>query len=105
MFNAVERINALMRQKGWTAYELSNQTEISTNAIYDWNKIGAVPTLPNIIKICEAMGITLEYFFCGGKYRYTEEENEVVSKWLALSDLEKQTIMKLMETFKILKSN
>lgn len=104
MFNAVERINELMNKKGWTPYELSNQTGISTNAIYDWNKIGAMPTMPNIIKICEAMGITLEYFFCGGTYQYTEEENKVLDKWIALSDLEKSAIMKLMETFKVLKN-
>ena len=104
MFNAVERINELMNKKGWTPYELSNQTGISTNAIYDWNKIGAMPTMPNIIKICEAMGITLEYFFCGGSYQYTEEENKVLDKWFALSDLEKSTVMTLMETFKVLKN-
>lgn len=104
MFNAVERINELMSQKGWTPYELSNQTGISTNAIYDWNKIGATPTLPNIIKICEAIGITLEYFFCGGSYQYTEEENKVLDKWIGLTDYEKDSILKLMETFKILKN-
>lgn len=104
MFNAVARINELMNKKGWTPYELSNQTGISTNAIYDWSKIGAIPTMPNIIKICEAMGITLEYFFCGGSYQLTAEENRVLDKWVALSDLEKSTIMKLMETFKVLKN-
>ena len=104
MFNTVERINELMNMKGWTPYELSNQTGISTNAIYDWNKIGAMPTMPNIIKICEAMKITLEYFFCGGSYQYTEEESKVLDKWFSLSDLEKSEIMKLMETFKVLKN-
>ena len=104
MFNAVERINELMSKKGWTPYELSGQTGISTNAIYDWNKIGATPTLPNIIKICEAMGISLEYFFCGDGHQYTAEEKKILNKWVALSDLEKSTIMKLMETFKVLKS-
>ncbi len=63
MIDTVKRINELMDIKGWSAYELSNQTGISTNAIYDWNKIGAVPTLANIIKICDAMEISLEYFF------------------------------------------
>lgn len=49
MINVTERIGELMVLKGWTAYELSNQTGISTNAIYDWFKVGAVPTLQNII--------------------------------------------------------
>ena len=68
-------------------------------------KKGAVPTLQNIIKICEAMEISLEQFFCGGNYRYTDEENAILKEWFALSDLEKDTILNLMETFKILKTN
>lgn len=105
MINVTERINEFMALKGWTPYELSNQTGISTNAIYDWNKKGAVPTLQNIIKICGAMEISLEQFFCGGNYRYTDEENAILKEWFALSDLEKDTILNLMETFKILKTN
>lgn len=105
MINATERIGELMVLKGWTAYELSNQTGISTNAIYDWFKIGAVPTLQNIIKICEAMEITLEQFFCGGDYKYTDEENEILKEWVGLSDLERSTLMNLIETFRILKNS
>jgi len=105
MINVTERINKLMTLKGWSPYELSNQTGISTNAIYDWFKKGSMPTLQNIVKICEAMEISLETFFCGGNYKYTEEENKILQEWFSLSDLEKQTILKLMETFKILKNN
>jgi len=105
MINVTERIRELMNLKGWSPYELSNQTGISTNAIYDWFKIGATPTMQNIVKICEAMEISLETFFCGGNYKYTDEENKILQEWFALSDLEKQTILKLMETFHILKSN
>ncbi len=105
MINVTERIKELMTLKGWSSYELSNQTGISTNAIYDWFKIGSMPTMQNIVRICEAMEISLEQFFCGGSYKYTEEENKILQDWFSLSDLEKQTILKLMETFKILKTN
>ena len=44
MINVVERITELMERKGWSSYELSAQTGISTNAIYDWFKIGAQPS-------------------------------------------------------------
>ena len=104
MFNAAERINELMTLKGWTVYELSNQTGISNNAIHDWFKAGSTPTLQNIIRICEAMEIGLEQFFCGGNYQYTDEENAVLKDWFTLSELEKETILHLMETFKILKN-
>lgn len=65
MIDVIKRIKDLMEMRGWTCYELSAQTGISTNAIYDWFKIGAEPSLSNIVKICEAMGISLELFFCG----------------------------------------
>ncbi len=104
MIDVVERIYELMRIKGWTAYELSNQTGISTNAIYDWYKAGATPTMHNIIKICEAMDITLEYFFCGGAYKYSEEENRLLTKWLALSEEQKRIVMDLIYSFNKSKS-
>lgn len=105
MINVSERINELMTLKGWSPYELSNQTGISTNAIYDWFKKGSMPTMQNIIKICETLEISLEQFFCGGDYRYSEEENRILREWFSLSDLEKETVLKLMETFRILKNN
>lgn len=104
MIDTVKRINELMDIKGWSAYELSNQTRISTNAIYDWNKIGAVPTLANIIKICDAMEISLEYFFCNGRYAYTEEENRILNKRSALTAFEKNTVDNLAATLIISKS-
>ena len=52
----IARINELMSKKGWTAYALSKQTGISTNTIYDWNK-GAIPSLENVLKVCDAMDI------------------------------------------------
>lgn len=104
MINATDRIKELMAMMGWSAYEVSNQTGISTNAIYDWFKIGAAPTLPNIIKICEAVGISIEQFFCGtvNCSRSPDEEN-ILREWLSLSELEKETIMRMIETFQILK--
>ncbi len=104
MINIVERINELINKKGWSIYELSKQTGISTNAIYDWNKINAVPSLSNIVKICEALEISLGQFFCGFEaYQLSEDENKILQEWFTLSDLEKDAILRMIEVFKILK--
>ncbi len=105
MINVADRIKELMEMKEWSPYELSNQTDISTNAIYSWLDYVSVPTLQSIIKVCEVFGITLKQFFCGGDYKYTEEENKILREWLALSDLEKSAVKNLMDTFKILKNS
>jgi transcriptional regulator with XRE-family HTH domain len=104
MIDIVARINELLERKGWTGYELSKQTGISTNAIYDWNRIGAMPTLANVVKICEAMGITTEQFFCSDEgYGMTDDERKILQEWFMLGDLEKDAVLKMIETFKILK--
>lgn len=104
--DVVGRIKELMDKKGWSCYELSAQTGIATNSVYDWFKIGAKPSMSNIIKICEAMNITLEQFFCGeAQYILSDEERSVLDIWFTLSDLEKKAIFDLIETFKIIKTN
>lgn len=106
MVDLVKRIKELMDKKGWTSYELSAQTGISTNAIYDWFKIGATPSLTNVVKICEAMDISLEQFFCGEQmYCPSDEEQAILEQWFRLSDLERNTVLQLIETFQVLKSN
>ncbi len=61
MIDIVDRINELIDKRGWTSYELAKQTGISTNSIYGWNN-GAVPSLSNVIRVCEALDITGEQF-------------------------------------------
>lgn len=105
MIDVTARIKEIMDMMGWSGYELSNQTGISTNAIYNWFKAGATPTIPNIMKICEAAGMSLEQFFCGTEgYSLTDDEENILREWFSLSDLEKDTIRKMIDTFRILKS-
>lgn len=106
MINLVDRINELLSQKGWTGYELSNQTGISISTIYDWNRTGSTPSLANIVKICEALNITLGQFFCGTEvYPLTKDENKILQEWFVLSDFEKGAIKHMIETFKVLKQS
>ena len=46
----------------------------------------------------------MEQFFCGvGNKKAATEENEILQEWFLLSDLEKEAVLKMIETFKILK--
>lgn len=104
MIDIVGRINELADEKGWSGYELSKRTGISANAVYGWNRAESKPSLANILKICEAMDLSLEQFFCGTeKYNLNEDERRLLNEWFALSELEKDAIFNMIETFKILK--
>ena len=63
-----------------------------------------MPSLSNIERLCEALNITLEQFFCeNGAYKLTEEEDRLLQEWMILSEIEKQAIFKIIEVFKILR--
>ena len=100
--NIAKRIYELMKRKDWTAYELSKQTGISTNTIYAWEN-NSMPTLTNVIKVCEAMNITLEQFFCGeANYRLSDDEQKFLNEWFALADTQKNAILTLINNYVLL---
>ena len=84
-------------------YELSKITGIPSNTVYGWVRMDAVPTLSNVEKICEAMQITLEQFFCGVGEKNTAEESKLLEEWFLLSELEKEAIFAIIDVFKTLR--
>ena len=96
MIDVVKRINDLLEIRNWSKYELANQTGISANSIYDWNKNKSLPTLKNIIKICDSMGISLEFFFCNGTYVHTDEERNIINNLMMLSVEDRELLIKFM---------
>ena len=99
----VNRIEELRKSKGWSKYALAQNTGISINTIYSWYN-SSVTSLSNIVKICNAMDITLEQFFCiGGSFNKSDEENSLLTEWFCLSDLERKAIFSMIDVFKTLK--
>ena len=105
MNKIVERINQLRIKKGWSQYNLAKATGISENTVYGWTRNNVTPSLKNVEAICDAMGFTTAYFFCGGHSESLgEEERQLLDEWFLLSDIEKQAIFDIIEVFKIIKT-
>ena len=101
----VERIDEIRNAKGWSKYELAKSMGISTNSVYSWYRTGAMPSMSNVIKLCEVVEITIEQFFCGiGSYSLNEEECKLLQDWFLLSELERKAIFSIIDVFKTLKS-
>ena len=93
----IERIEELRNMKGWSKYELAKYMGISPNSVYSWYRTGAMPSLSNIEKLCEAMNISIEQFFCGiGSYVLNDEENKLLKDWFVLSELERAAIFSIL---------
>ena len=63
MFNINERIIKLRTQRNWSEYQLAEKSGIVKSTISSWSRTNAMPTIPNLEKICTAFGITLSQFF------------------------------------------
>lgn len=95
------RLEKLIKQKGWSRYDLAKITGISTNSVYGWTNLGKFPSLANIERICNAANITVEQFFYDeGVADMTAEERELLSDWITLSETEKKAVFSTIEAFK-----
>lgn len=97
----VARLEKLLAKKGWSRYELAKKTGISTNSVYGWTNMGKIPSLANIERICDVASITVEQFFYDeGVDGLSEEERNLLSDWVTLSEQEKQAVFTAIEAFK-----
>lgn len=95
--NVHERILNLMRERGWTQYQLSKRSGIPSSTLTNMFKRSTSPTLATIETLCDCMGITLSQFFADGKViPLSAEEKEMFTKWVNLTKEQKKIISELI---------
>ena len=63
MVPVLDRITSYRNQKGWTEYQLAEQSGLTQSTISSWYRKNMLPTIPSLTKLCDAFGITLSQFF------------------------------------------
>ena len=63
MINVLEKITELRKQKNWTEYQLAEHSGLAQSTISSWYRKQMLPTIPSLIKICDAFVITISQFF------------------------------------------
>lgn len=63
MINILERITQLREERHWSEYQLAEQSGLTQSTISSWYRKDMLPTIPSLIKICEAFGISISQFF------------------------------------------
>ena len=69
-----KKIEKLCFQRGWSMYELAQESGITQSTLTSMIKRGNPPKIETLSCICEAFGITLAQFFV------EDEESEFLSK-------------------------
>ena len=63
MINVLERITELRESHHWTEYQLAEHSGLTQSTISSWYRKQMLPTIPSLVKICDAFGITVSQFF------------------------------------------
>lgn len=63
MINILEKITALRIERQWTEYQLAEASGLTQSTISSWYRKNMLPTLPSLIKICDAFNISVSQFF------------------------------------------
>ena len=95
-----QKINRMRSERGWTAYKLSQESGLPAPTIRQWFKTDVFPTIPILLQICEAFGITLADFFAEDeRVEVTSEVKKLYSDWCCLSSDEKASVEAIVKNY------
>lgn len=63
MIDILKRITEMREERHWTEYQLAEKSGLTQSTISSWYRKDMLPTIPSLIKICDAFEISLSQFF------------------------------------------
>jgi len=98
MKNILDEIDRLRMERGWTEYQLAKNSQIAQSTVSTWYRRRQIPTIDNLNKICNGLGITLSEFFSEGEAAVilTPEAKEMLDHWSALSPKQREIVTELV---------
>ena len=95
------------KERGWSEYDLALHSGLKQSTISSWYRRDILPTLPSLLKICNAFQITLSMFFSDGgePVTLTKSQMELLECWSKLSPERQKAILYLIDTISIPERN
>lgn len=99
MKDILTAITTYREERGWTEYQLAEQSGLPQSTISSWYRKNMVPTIPSLEKICVAFGITLSQLFAEGDspVSLTEPQRKLLERWSRLSEEQQSAIFALID--------
>ena len=104
MDNILNTITAYRKERNWSLYDLAAHSEMKLTTISTWYNENAIPSIPSLVKICDAFQITLSEFFAkaeGSKSTpvvLTPQQMQVIEKWSILRPDQQEAVLNLLNT-------
>ena len=104
MDNILNTITAYRKERNWSLYDLASHSEMKLTTISTWYNENALPSIPSLVKICDAFQITLSEFFAkaeGGASTpvvLTPQQMQVIDRWSVLRPDQQEAVLNLLNT-------
>lgn len=87
------------KQRGWTEYQLAENSGLPQSTISSWYRKKMIPSIPSLEKICNAFGITLSQLFSEGteSVSLTASQKELLNRWSRLRSDQQEIILMLID--------
>ena len=74
-----EKLDVLLKNRGWSLCELSAQAGLSSGMIYRWRNHYQVPSIESLQKISDALGVPVDYFLSNDSSTNYDHKVELLS--------------------------
>ena len=104
MDNILNTITAYREDRNWSIYDLAAHAEMKPTTISTWYNEDAIPTIPSLVKICDAFQITLSEFFAKAEGNesaavvLTPQQIQVLDRWSVLRPDQQEAVLNLLNT-------
>lgn len=87
----------LREARGWSEYQLAEESGVPQSTISSWYRKGAVPKISSLEKICDTFGITMSQLFADGETVFlTSEQQQLLKHWSRLTEEKRSALLHLM---------
>lgn len=100
MIDVLDRITNLREKRNWTEYQLAEHSGLTQSTISSWYRKQTLPTIPSLIRICDAFGITISQFFLEDIEQsiiLTEKQSELLRVSSKLSSEQYNALLHFLE--------
>lgn len=95
--DTVRKLEELMKERGWTLYKLSVESDLPYSSIENLFRRNTEPTLPTLRSLCRGLGISLSEFFSDEpapiRVDYSLEERNLIVQYRALRRTDRKLLL------------
>ncbi len=100
MKDILSAITKYREERGWSEYQLAEQSGLPQSTISSWYRKNMIPTVSSLDKICTAFGITLSQLFAEEDMMLsvTESQKKLLECWAKLNIEQQDAVLNLIKT-------